>query len=303
MGKIKALLKSVRWINLFIIALTQYLIRYCLIIPLNESTVLSDFDFFLLVISTILIAAAGYIINDYFDTKVDRLNNRNVVIGTIIKRREAILTHFIWTFVGVTLGFYLAWKVEILNLGFINLFSAGALWFYSTQFKKQFFIGNFLIGILSTLVLIVVAMYDLIPRPLEGLENTFNAILLYAGFAFSTTVVREIIKDFEDKEGDKKMGYKTLAVYRPRLAKRVVLIIGIIILLFLIGVTSIQIKFSAYLAGSYVILFIIVPLLYFIYGMLKAEEKKDYHNLSQLIKLVMLTGTLSMLVFTLIFNS
>ena len=97
MEKIKALLKSIRWINLFIIALTQYLVRYCIIIPLNKSTVLSDFDFFLLVLSTILIAAAGYIINDYFDTKVDRLNNRTVVVGTIIKRREAIITHFFWT--------------------------------------------------------------------------------------------------------------------------------------------------------------------------------------------------------------
>lgn len=303
MEKLKALLKSIRWINLFIIALTQYLVRYCIIIPLNKSTVLSDFDFFLLVLSTILIAAAGYIINDYFDTKVDRLNNRTVVVGTIIKRREAIITHFFWTLIGVILGFYLAFKVEILNLGFINLFSAGALWLYSTQFKKQFFIGNFLIGILSALVLIVVAMYDLIPQPLDGLENTFNVILLYAGFAFLTTIVREIVKDFEDKVGDQKMGYKTLAVCRPILAKRVVLIIGFVISLFLIGVASIQIKFNAYIASGYVILFITVPLFYFIYGIFKAKEKKDYYNLSQLIKVVMLTGTLSMLVFTLIFNS
>ena len=136
MVKLIDFFRLIRTKNLLIIAISQYLIRYAIIIPMTDSKSLSDLQFFYLVLSTIFIAAAGYIINDYFDTRVDRLNNRKLIIDHTIKRREAILLHFIFSGIGVFLGFFLGWRVGILNLGFINLFCSSALWFYSTHFKR-----------------------------------------------------------------------------------------------------------------------------------------------------------------------
>ena len=120
MVKLIDFFRLIRTKNLLIIAISQYLIRYAIIIPMTDSKSLNDLQFFYLVLSTILIAASGYIINDYFDTRVDRLNNRKLIIDYSIKRREAILLHFLFSGIGVFLGFFLAWKVGIINLGFIS---------------------------------------------------------------------------------------------------------------------------------------------------------------------------------------
>ena len=181
-------------------------------------------QFLLLVISTVLVAAAGYIINDYFDIQVDQLNERKVIVGNTIKRREAMALHFIFSGLGVGIGFYLGWKVGMWNLGFINLFSASALWFYSTNFKRNYLIGNILISLLSALVLLIVALYDILPASEQNDINAivvFKIICIYAAFAFITTLIREIVKDLEDLEGDQKMGYKPMLLLAERKKRKI----------------------------------------------------------------------------------
>lgn len=301
MGKLIGFFKLIRTKNLLIIALSQYLIRYALIIPLTDSNSLSDLQFFYLVLSTLFIAAAGYIINDYFDTQVDRLNDRKLIIGQSIKRREAILLHFVFSGIGVFLGFYLGWRVGIINLGFINLFCSSALWFYSTHFKRAYLSGNILISLLAALVILIIPLYEIIPNPTENSENAFYVICNYAIFAFFTTFMREVIKDFEDSVGDKKMGYFTFAIVSGHSALRSVQLISLVLILVIAAVPTIQIIYKAYYAAAYVILAIELPFIYFFIKLFSVSEKKGYHNLSQIIKLIMLTGTLSMLVFTLLF--
>ena len=114
MKKVFDFFRLIRFKNLIIIAFTQYLIRLSLSLPLLNSIGLTNFQFFLLVTSTVLIAAAGYIINDYFDIKVDQINEKKIIIGNNIKRREAIILHFIFSGIGVLIGFYLAWKINII---------------------------------------------------------------------------------------------------------------------------------------------------------------------------------------------
>lgn len=301
MGKLIDFFRLIRIKNLVIIAISQYLIRYALIIPITDSNSLNDLQFFYLVLSTIFIAAAGYIINDYFDTQVDRLNKRNVIIDHSIKRREAILLHFVLSGIGVFLGFFLGWRVGISNLGFINLFCSSALWFYSTHFKRAYLSGNLLISLLAALVILIVPLYEIIPNPTANSENAFYIICGYAIFAFFTTFIREIIKDFEDAEGDKKMGYTTFAIVSEKSAKRSIQFISVLLILTIGAVTAIQILYEAYIAAAYVIVAIEVPFLYFFIKLIKTDDKKGYHHLSQMIKLIMLTGTLSMLIFTLLF--
>ena len=301
MVKLIDFFRLIRTKNLLIIVISQYLIRYAIIIPMTDSKSLSDLQFFYLVLSTIFIAAAGYIINDYFDTRVDRLNNRKLIIDHTIKRREAILLHFVFSGIGVFLAFFLAWRVGIINLGFINLFCSSALWFYSTHFKRSYLSGNLLISLLAALVLLIVPLYEIIPNPDTNSENAFYIICGYATFAFITTFIREIIKDFEDASGDKKMGYTTFAIVSAKTAKNIVQSLSLILITIIGVVAYFQLMYQAYLAAAYVILIVELPFIYFFIKLFSVSDKKGYHPLSQTIKLIMLTGTLSMLVFTLLF--
>ena len=301
MVKIIDFFRLIRTKNLLIIAISQYLIRHSIIIPMTDSNSLNNLQFFFLVLSTILIAAAGYIINDYFDTRVDRLNNRKLIIDQTIKRREAILFHFVFSGIGVFLGFFLGWRVGMINLGFINLFCSSALWFYSTNFKRAYLSGNLLISLLASLVILIIPLYEIIPNPNTNSVNAFYIICCYAIFAFFTTFIREIIKDFEDASGDKKMGYTTFAIVSAKTAKKVVQFLSFILITIIGIVAYIQLKYPAYLAAAYVILIVEIPFIYFFIKLLSLNDKKGYHHLSKTIKLIMLTGTLSMLVFTLLF--
>lgn len=301
MVKLIDFFRLIRFKNLLIIALSQYLVRYALIIPMTDSRSLSDLQFFYLVLSTLFIAAAGYIINDYFDTQVDRLNERKVIIDNTIKRREAILLHFVLSGIGVFLGFYLGWRVGITNLGFINLFSSTALWFYSTNMKKAYLSGNIIISLLAALTLFIVPMYDIIPNPAVNGESAFYLICFYSIFAFVTTFIREIVKDFEDQFGDSKMGYNTFAIISAKTAKITVQIISVLLITIIGWISYLQITYDELYAAIYVLLSIELPLVYFFIKLRTASDKKTYHKLSQLIKLIMLTGTLSILVFTLLF--
>ena len=155
-----------------------------LISPNILDSSLSNFNFSLLVLSTILIAGAGNIINDYFDVKVDRLNNRKIIIGESIKRRSAIILHLSFSIVGIIIGFYLSILVELFSLGFINLFCVVILWFYSTTFKKKPISGNLFVAFLSALVLVIIPLYDLAPKLSDNSLIVFYQILIYSLFAF-----------------------------------------------------------------------------------------------------------------------
>ena len=157
MVKLIDFFRLIRTKNLLIIVISQYLIRYAIIIPMTDSKSLSDLQFFYLVLSTIFIAAAGYIINDYFDTRVDRLNNRKLIIDHTIKRRRAILLHFVFSGIGVFLGFFLdesryykSWLYKSI------LFQC--IMFYSTHFKRSYLSGNLLISLLAALVLLIIPL-------------------------------------------------------------------------------------------------------------------------------------------------
>ena len=305
MVKLLDFFKLIRWKNLVIVALTQYLIRYTLLIPFVDFLSLNDMQFLLLVISTVLVAAAGYIINDYFDIQVDQLNKRKIIVGNSIKRREAMALHFIFSGLGVGIGFFLGWKVGMWNLGFINLFSASALWFYSTHFKRNYLSGNLLISLLSALVLLIVALYDILPASEQNDTNAivvFKIICIYAAFAFITTLIREIVKDLEDLEGDQKMGYETYAIVSgKKKAKNIVQTLSLLTILGIAFILYSQFQGDLY-SFLYVLFFVEFPFLYFVWKLKNAEKSADFYSLSNWIKIIMLSGTLSMLVFALFMN-
>ncbi|MGY6562984.1 MAG: geranylgeranylglycerol-phosphate geranylgeranyltransferase [Luteibaculaceae bacterium] len=250
-----------RPINLAIIVLTMYLIRYGLLKPLlhyhGQTLVMPYYYFLLLVFSVTLIAAAGNIINDYFDIKTDSINKPNaVIVGYKIKRREAIASHLVITSVGVLLGIYVSFKTGLPALSILFILSASALWFYSTTYKKSFLVGNIIIALLTGLVPLMVALFE-IPQvakifgaqmaleladlpdytPFDYFLLLFYWVLGFAVFSMLANLAREIQKDIADIEGDKEIKASTLPIMLgERKSKLIVLILHLFMIIALFAV-------------------------------------------------------------------
>jgi 4-hydroxybenzoate polyprenyltransferase len=271
------LFKLTRFWNLVIIAIAQYFAA-AFLVRLNVS-VFSDWRLFVLSLSTGSIAAAGYIINDYYDIKIDLINKpERVVIGKSIARRYAILFHTIISFVGILLGLLLSWKI-----GAVNFVCVFLLWLYSNNLKRQPFIGNFVVAALTGLSIELINL-------LYNQHNTL--VIIFALFAFFMTLVREIVKDMEDMKGDTTFGCRTLPIVLGiRKTKRVVYFI---IFIFSIVVLILNIQYSL-LPAAYFIGFLLLPMTILMIRLARADTIKEFYQLSQLCKLIMLSGIISML--------
>jgi 4-hydroxybenzoate polyprenyltransferase len=307
MQKLGAFLSLVRWYNLIMVALTQYLFRYFIIRPVfyarGYELPLSSFDFFLLVLATMLVSAAGYAINDYFDLRIDRINKPDrVIVGRLLSRRSAILAHWILNTLGVLLGVYLSWQIRYWPLALIFMAVPFILWLYSIRFKRSFLTGNITVAVLSAMVVALVWLVEYraallqFEVPNELLQVGFYA-RLYAFFAFITTLIREVVKDMEDYNGDKKTGCRSLAVVAGLETSRKVGMSLMILMLLLIGVYL----YSLAVIGSIVLLayflfVIIVPLLLALLHLSKALGFFDFGVIQRVLKLIMLAGVLSMII-------
>jgi 4-hydroxybenzoate polyprenyltransferase len=297
---IRALYNLVRLPNLLMIAGTMLLTRYCLIGEMLNLQGLwlsqSDIDFTLLVLSVVLIAAAGYMINDYFDTKTDSINKPDkVVVGREISRRQVMAIHIILNVLGVMLGFYLAYKIHFLQLGFINLLSVGLLWFYSTTYKRRFLIGNVIISLLTGILPILVGLFE--PH-FHYLKNGMYFVVGYACFAFIISLIREVIKDMEDVEGDKVDGCTTMPIVigiKP--SKIIALALSLGMIGMIAYIQYIQYLTKDFISFWYFLIAIQLPFVWMFYKLINAEDKSEFHQASFFAKIVMIGGILSMVVF------
>lgn len=309
MKLLKAFFSLVRYPNLIYIALTQFLLQYCVIYPVVSINSLEPslpaVSFWLLCLSTVLIAAAGYIINDYFDINIDIVNKPDkMVLDKVINRRWAMAWHTIFNLAGVSIGFIVAWKCGQIYLGFTQVLCSLLLWFYSTSFKRQVLIGNVVISLLTALSVVVIGFYE------RQIYESFDAIMspvgrkliqiigIYAFFAFVISLVREIVKDLEDMIGDSKDGCRTIPIiWGVAPAKRICygLLLGLQVLIILVEIRVVFIGW--YIAIGYLLLFVQAPCLYIYVLLKKAHLPEHYHKISSLVKLVMLSGILSMVFF------
>ncbi|HSB93282.1 MAG TPA: geranylgeranylglycerol-phosphate geranylgeranyltransferase [Flavitalea sp.] len=309
MKQIHAFFKLIRTLNLLFIAITQYLFQYFIVIPLFQghalSLPLSGKYFWLLLTSSVLIAAAGYIINDYFDLNIDRVNKpEKLVVEKYIPRRWAIAWHLLLSMVGILIGIYIGWKINVFWVGLANTACVLTLWFYSTTFKKKLLTGNILISLLTAWVVLVVGfihhykiiaaldVYQAIDRS-KLLRFTF----LYAGFAFIISIVREVVKDIEDMEGDARYGCRTMPIVWGTMVSKVFSGTWLVVLLAVVLIVSMyMLQLTWWIPFFYSVALIFLPLLVVLKKLKEARRPVEFHNVSTYIKVVMFTGILSMAV-------
>lgn len=318
MGSLFQFLRLIRFPNLIIIALTQYAIRFGITAPFLKQGGLDLFLderlFFCLVTATVLIAASGYIINDYFDVKLDLLNKpKQLIIGKHISRRMAMFLHTVINGIGISLALYVAISIGHPMLVLFQIASAVLLWFYSVNFKKQIIIGNIIVALLTALVPFtagyyeVAVMFDETVRATNAVETPFNTetlgsllfsikyllywIIGYSIFAFLLTFIREIIKDCEDIEGDQAFGCKTLPIVHGIKNAKNLALLTTAILLCLVALLEVIFSLSGnWISLGYFIVFISIPLLFVAIKTKRASVKKDFFIISQSIKVIMLFG-------------
>lgn len=315
MKLIIAFFKLIRWQNLVIIAITQVLYYYALIHPIHNfhQSVYDPFTgtyFILLVISSLMIAAAGNIINDYFDLNIDEVNKpQKKIIDKHIKRRWAIVFHICLSVMGIAIGFYIDYKTSVFWMGLSNMVCALLLFAYSISLKKKVLVGNVLISLLTAWVILVcffcyfrsLSCSGCNPAEWISQKHRFLRIsFLYAGFAFIISLIREVVKDMEDMEGDARYGCRTIPLAWGVSASKMFVAVWLAVLIGTICIVQFYVLQLGWLWSMlYCLVFIILPLIWLLQKLFKAQTPNDYHLLSSVIKLVMLTGLLSMLFFKL----
>jgi 4-hydroxybenzoate polyprenyltransferase len=305
---VAAFFKLIRWPNLFFIALTQSLFYFCvfdslLVQPAEQH---KNQLFYLLVSASVMIAAAGYIINDYFDLQIDSINKpQKVVVDKFVKRRWAIMWHWILSGLGTLVSFYISYKIDNWIIAFANTACVLLLWFYSTTFKKKILSGNIIIAALTAWVIVVVYFFcganifawQQVDIPFDA-RRFFKFMVLYAGFAFIVSLIREVVKDLEDMEGDAKYNCKTMPIAWGVPATKVYAAVWMIVCIATILIVLLYAwQLGWWVIVLYSIVLIILPLLIIFKYLFKAIVPADYHRISNLLKLVMLAGILSMLFF------
>ncbi|MDA7502111.1 geranylgeranylglycerol-phosphate geranylgeranyltransferase [Chitinophagales bacterium] len=315
MKNLQGFLRLIRWPNLLYIILTQFLLCYALLIPVyssvNFTTAALDWtSLCLLVLSTVLIAAGGYVINDYFDVKADEINRPDkIVVGRLIERRHSLIIHGILKSAGLATGFIVALRVGFPVLLAIQLGISSLLWLYSTLLKRLPLIGNIAVSFMTAAVILIVLVYETsffdefyAAFPSEGKFILYH-FLGYALFAFLLTLIREIVKDLEDMEGDRSIDCKTIPLlWGIPVAKAFVVVFAVLVsalvasyLYYFVGGAGIS-SSIVLLKIAFLLLLVQLPLVLLIKWTLSADKPSHYHRISNLLKLTMLAGILFLLI-------
>ncbi len=285
------------------LAFMQLLFRYAFLKQQEVPLALSDWQYGLLILSTVLLAAAGYVINNIYDVGTDSINKPNdVVVGKGITETAAYNIYIGLNISGVAIGFILSNIIMRPTFASLFILIASLLYFYATTLKQIMILGNFVVALLLAVSVLIIGVFDLFPATTAEnqaqMASLFSILIDYALFAFMINFIREIVKDIEDVNGDYNMGMNTLpvAIGVSRAAK---IALGFAIIAFILSGLYCNTYFmqnKLYIAVFYAFATVLAPLLYFIVKIFCAKSQKDFHHLSSILKLILFFGILSILV-------
>ncbi|QJX47249.1 geranylgeranylglycerol-phosphate geranylgeranyltransferase [Hymenobacter taeanensis] len=282
-GPWRQLALLVRLPNLLIMALCLLLVRKALLLPRAPWAEVLTPSFALLALAALSIAAAGYIINDYYDVKIDAINRPDrLVVGKVVNRRHAMVGHLLLSGLGVLVSGALSPLLGLVNLG-----SALLLWGYSVRFKRVALVGNVSIAMLTAALVLL---------PELQLRIGTKPVWLYALAAFLLTVVREIVKDIEDMRGDAEHDCRTLPIVVgvPK-TKWVVAFFLACLAVLVLGVEKVLLETGQWGLGLWLFALVLLPLGWLAIQLRRADRRQHFAQLSTACKVVMLAGVLSML--------
>lgn len=209
--------RLIRLANLLVIALTMCVIQ----LFLRNDHIFENTYFVWLIISTVLIAAAGNIINDYFDVKADRINKpKRLIIGKYIKRRWAMVLHWSFNSLGLLIALYVGYQLQNIWVPLIAFLSINLLWFYSAYYKRKPLIGNVIVALLIGILPIYVLLFNstienyILPNHSNIIYSRYfiDVVVLVSLLAFALNLMREVVKDIQDVRGDVRLGAQTLPI-------------------------------------------------------------------------------------------
>ena len=306
MRTIRAYLQLARPLNLLMICLTQLLFWYYIVEPVYAffqlEAAMNNWQVIGIITCTVLIAAGGYVINDYYDLPIDLVNKEDrVIISRELSDGAAFNYYLVLTAVGLVSALAVAWSLGQPTLILLPFFIASMMWFYAQQFKRMFLVGNLVVGLSIVAVIFILILFEVDWKTnAVELHPATNEILkfglAYMVFSFLMTMLREVVKDLQDMEGDARFECRTIPIVWGERG-------GKIVSGFWLGITLAAIAWLVYelsLAGNYpalvyCILFLLLPGLYCLYKIIIAKNSSDYRTISNVIKLMMIFGTLTMI--------
>ncbi|APG59433.1 geranylgeranylglycerol-phosphate geranylgeranyltransferase [Christiangramia salexigens] len=291
-------LKLIRAGNLLFIALTMFLVKYGLFTPFGVDITLNLFGFSMLVLSVVLVAASGYVINDIYDVDADLKNKpERTYINTSISEKAAYRLFFIFNIIGLGLGFYLSNMIGRPGFSAFFILGSAVLYMYNSQWQQTILVGNILVSVIVGLIPVGVGLYDLLPAITPQNQQTqsviFSILIDYSIFAFLVNFIREIVKDQEDINGDHNAGYKTLPiVIGISRTNKLLFFLALLPTGFLIYYIY-HYLFENLSAVLYALFLLVAPLLFFLVNIWKAKKKKEFKRLSLILKAVLFFGLIS----------
>jgi 4-hydroxybenzoate polyprenyltransferase len=300
-------LKLVRWPNLVIIAIIFVLLRTQLIEGFHGTTLLrsclSELHWMLMALATILIAASGNVVNDIFDQDIDAHNRpEDRIVGLRISEENAWTIYYTLSGIGLSLGILLAFLMGNITNGLVFLLALGGLWFYSYSYKRQFLIGNLVVAMLAGLVILLPLIFERMCSPESWMQLPWMPfIMAYAFFSVLSTLIREVIKDMEDMQGDGRMHCSTMPlVIGVAATKAVVSVLTLVLVASVARYQWVKWEENDMLSFFFLVLAVQVPALVMLNTVIKAQHRADYHKASKLAKIMMVGGISSMVLFRIV---
>lgn len=304
------IMRLVRWSNLLFLAALIWLMEKWVAVPILDNMAFGEqlpwYILLLIMLATMLIAGGGYVINDYFDVKIDRINRPDEVVVTRTVSKPAAMRLSMWlSGIGIACGLAVAVWLRSMTIGILFVLIPGLLWFYSSSYKRLFMIGNLTIALLAAVTPMVVAMANVALLQLRYatiLPYTTLVHDLYAWlggfalFAFLLTWIREIIKDLQDQMGDRELECHSMPVVWGDRWTKIFVTALIVLTLAVIGhlwyhVLPFPTSWMS-LSTRYIVFGIVTPLLCVLGLLWSAKIPSDYKTCQQLVKFTMLLGML-----------
>lgn len=287
------------------LAFMQLVFRYLFLAQSYVDLALTDINYILLVIATVCIAAGGYVINNIMDQDTDEIAKpQNRVVGVSISETVAYNWYIGLTIVGVGIGFYLSNVIYKPTFASMFILVATLLYMYATSFKQIPVLGNVVVALMLSTSIIIIGLFDILPAIDADnrfrMKEAFDILMHYAIFAFIINLIREIVKDMEDMDGDYQSGINSLpvaiGVQKTKIIVGVLTVISIGILAYYVNSNLFELDYVVY----YAMILIVGPLIYFGVKLLNASTKKEFHHLSLVLKIILFFGILSVAVI--VFN-